>query len=168
MWPIAAPQRKLCLQVFVQESLLPNRLQQHIVHFLLVLRPRLANLLLLNLLTLTLLEESLLRPLLVRLAVPLEVVCPSSPFQNPVIDSVKRNRGLSCDYIARVHAAERHSIDFERSSYEKHALVQDLEKDYTFAPEAAGKQDKNRAWLEGGARFVGADGLAGLIAIIFG
>jgi hypothetical protein len=161
--PVALPQAELSLEVLVEKSLLLDRLQQGLVHLLLVLRPLAADLLLLRL---ALGEESLLRTLLVRLLVALEVLGASSLVHGGLVDAVEGHGGLGRDHVAGVDAAERDAIDLEGTGNQKHALVEDFEEDNALAPEAASEQNEDLAGLQRGAGLVGTEGLADLCVII--
>jgi len=158
--PVALPQAELALQVLLQHRLLLNRLQQTLVHLLLVLRPISTRLLLLRLLALS--KEGLFAALLVGLLVPGKILWLRDLVYGRAVEAFEGDGGLGRDDVAGVDAAKRDAVDLEGAGDEEDSLVKDLEKDDALATEATGEEDKDFAGLKGGAGLVWAEGFASL------
>ena len=164
MRPIALPQREVRAKVRSKHRLLLNRLQDSLIHTLLILHAILIGLLLLRLLAL--LEERLLRPSLLALLVLGKVALLAHLVDGFGVHAADVYGGPSSDDIAGIDAAERDAVDLEWAGDEDHALREGLEEHDALAAVAAGEEDEDCAGLEGGSWFVWARGFAGLDYIV--
>lgn len=162
VWSVALSQAEGGAEVSLEQRILLDRGEQSLVDLLLVLGPVAGNILLHWLLALGTLEELLLAALLVRLAVPGEVLGLAGLANGCLVEAVERHSCGGGDHVAGVDAAEWDAVELEGAGDEKDALWQDIEEDDTLAAETASEEDEDGARLEGCARLAWADGLAGL------